>query len=601
MPDEASMAKGSADYSPNSPLSNRQSGYDVNDYPRPTITDPYSDRYVQHSQQMRLQTSNYTTQSVAYSDHNAHNEYSNYSQGNHQSTSNAAPYPSSSPLSHTNHAQGRPWSPHTSTTTNANTVANTDNDTYSIHYAIQSTSAAYANIAADAAAPPLPHTSPGVNRRPIRESTHYPDRFNSRYSVASLQQLHDAHGNAIDINRQSTVSPPVSTVAFSQVSNAYSVYNTHSPTEMNAEPIANNQHYHYNQPDTDQVSTSTDYNQSCYTRPTNQYSNNSPNSNNNNNNQRQPYHRRIVSSDQLPISASISSSIASSTTSRPRHMSQGEINRPFSPISLDVIDNHLLRNGSQSTSHSTSQSSERPATTSSSAAYSTRHSTPSVNHVEHLPRHPSSASSSSSASSRPSTLFVQSIAGAASSNVPPAFPLISRSDRPSIASPVPDPSQRTLETNIDAVVGGGGGGLRQTASNDAKSSTPTNNSNSNNSISNNNEGPAISTLLVARPTSKNGKFGISMRFDRAFFCAGGLVTGRIEIQCQSSSIRLGEVSVEVIGIEEVTSDSSTNSQFNGGRRCLFYRARTLLQDANTPCDAAVRSLPPGNQMAIIVS
>jgi hypothetical protein len=546
MPEETAMAKDGVDYASNLSLDSRHSDYNVNDYTRPT-SDSYSDRYGQYPSQQQQQqqqgrrreseASVYTTQSLAYSSHNTYNEYDNYSNPLHsrnnqhtthqRSASHAASYPSLYSSNYTNHTQGRPWSLQSSTTTNA-TTTNTDNDSCSIQYTMQSTSAAYATTTTAVTAAPLPNTSSGVHRRSIREPPHYPDRFNSRYSVASLQQLHDVHENDMDINRRSTVSPPVSTVAFSQVSNAFPAYNTHSPTDMNSESVTNNQYYQYNQPnqvdtnyrsDTEQTSTSTVYSQPYHTRPTN------------NSNHHQVYHRRITSSGQLSNSVSIPSSIAtSSTSSKSRHMSQDEIHRPFSPISLDIIDNQLLRNASQSKSHN----SERPSST-TSMVYSAHNSTQSMNRIECLPRHPSS--SSSSASSRPSTVFVQSIVGTPTSNVPPAFPLISRSDKPTIASPVLNPAQRTLETNIDAAVDD----IRQTTNDDKKTSIPISTS----------EGPAISTLLIARPTSRNGKFSLSMRFDRAFFCAGGLVTGRIEIQCQSSSIRIGEVSIEAIGIEGV--------------------------------------------------
>ncbi|KAI9595755.1 hypothetical protein BDF19DRAFT_413227 [Syncephalis fuscata] len=374
-------------------------------------------------------------------------------------------------------------------------------------------------------------------------SSHYVGHLNSRYSVSSLQR-HETSGDDNDsfddrinshnhinggIHRQSTVSPPVSTVAFSQVSYPLSSYSNYSQqqyttangvnyTDQNSTVMHYQQPQHFYDRSTAISPISTGYRDSIDSSMV--HRNDSATSYaytaNSSHTTHSPNHRRVVSSDQLPANTSTIPIASSLQQYRPRHMSQGELPRPFSPISLDIIDDQLLRNPSRTTSRDSEPT---------STEYSPRDSVSSLPPRPDLrPRH----SSSSAASSRPSTVFVQSVAGAQTSQVPLAFPLISRSDRPTIASPLPDPGQRTREAHSNGTV----------------EALATNGGNNNDG-----DGPAVSTLLVARPTSKNGKFKLSMRFDRPFFCAGGMVTGRAEIQCQSSSVRIGEISIEVIGIE----------------------------------------------------
>ncbi|RKP07860.1 hypothetical protein THASP1DRAFT_30332 [Thamnocephalis sphaerospora] len=234
--------------------------------------------------------------------------------------------------------------------------------------------------------------------------------------------------------------------------------------------------------------------------------------------------------------------------------------RPFSPISLDAIDERLLQ-------HCDDMSGSAAGMEQNEAHHRRMQSQLLQRKGTALGAAPMPGRQRSSTTTSDGSGYVSPRSSQAgfSGSAPLAFPLTSNPNEPTLAGPVPNPKQRTLYADAgpnawlpEPVPPGKGG-----AGGDGEGSGNTS------EISGTlgaNDGPTVDALLSAKSSTRNSKFRLSIRFDRAFYTAGGLVTGQMEVVCQSSSVRIGEISIEIIGIEEITSDASID-------RDGYWRAR----------------------------
>ncbi|KAF9348849.1 hypothetical protein BGX26_012766 [Mortierella sp. AD094] len=71
--------------------------------------------------------------------------------------------------------------------------------------------------------------------------------------------------------------------------------------------------------------------------------------------------------------------------------------------------------------------------------------------------------------------------------------------------------------------------------------------------------------MPGKTTSKTGKVRIQLTFDKPFFNAGGELSGRLEIQCpSSSSVMFADMIIELLGYEALTKDHPS-PKFSGYR------------------------------------
>jgi hypothetical protein len=132
------------------------------------------------------------------------------------------------------------------------------------------------------------------------------------------------------------------------------------------------------------------------------------------------------------------------------------------------------------------------------------------------------------------------------------YPITSNLNRISLASPVPNPNQRMLYAEAGPGTSLSPDNVQKRYQDTSESGAASGTADGGGDIQGTLEvfeGPTVDALLMAKPTSRNGKFRVSIRFDRAFYNAGGYVSGQMEVVCTSSTVRIGEISIEVIGIE----------------------------------------------------
>ena len=88
--------------------------------------------------------------------------------------------------------------------------------------------------------------------------------------------------------------------------------------------------------------------------------------------------------------------------------------------------------------------------------------------------------------------------------------------------------------------------------------------------------------------SKHPKLKLDLVLNSTVFEAGGTISGKLELTCTTSQkLRLGEISVELEGIEELTSRDHAASQ-------LFLYNRTMFQGEHLPPSNAVLPAAPNN-------
>ncbi|KAF9175452.1 hypothetical protein BGX21_002578 [Mortierella sp. AD011] len=91
--------------------------------------------------------------------------------------------------------------------------------------------------------------------------------------------------------------------------------------------------------------------------------------------------------------------------------------------------------------------------------------------------------------------------------------------------------------------------------------------------------------MPGKMTSKTGKVHIQLTFDKPFFNAGGELSGRLEIQCSSSSsIMFADIIIELLGYEALTKDHPSLK--------IFHKTVLRLQDARHPSQAVQENIDP---------